>query len=304
LKQPNTLRARRNAFILLLLLMLGWGMTWTVNKSMLNHLPPIWAVVARLAPACLIYWLVCLFTGRLTIPVKADIPIILSMGAFHMIGFSLLVSFGLQYLPAGRSVVLAYTTPLWVFPSAWFFLKEPFTLRKTLGMLCGMSGLLLIMQPASLNWSDPHIVLGHGLILLGALSWAMSIVYGRAHVWVTPLFELVPWQLLFAAIVASIIAFLMEGLPTVRWSLDLVLLMAYGSSVSTAFAYWAMNTVSRDLPASVTSMGLLGVPVVALLFASWALNEPLDIYLLMSTVLIILGIGLGTVRLRVPSVKL
>lgn len=297
MKLPSTEAARRKAFILLLMLMIGWGLTWTVNKTLLNHLPPVWAVVARLAPACVIYWLVCFASGRITVPVKADLPIIFSMGAFHMVGFSLLVSWGLQYLPAGRSVVLAYTTPLWVFPAAWLFLKEPFTFRKTLGMLCGMAGLLLIMQPGSMDWHDSHIVLGHVLILLAALSWAMSIVYGRAHVWKTPLFELVPWQLLFASVIQVIIALAIEGIPHVTWSLDLLLMIAYGSIVSTAFAYWAMNTVSRDLPASVTSMGLLGVPVVALFFASWVLGEPLDAALLGATALIVLGIGLGTIKL-------
>ena len=72
--------------------------------------------------------------------------------------------------------------------------------------------------------------------------------------------------------------------------------MAYGGAISTALAYWAMNTVSRDLPASVTSMGLLGVPVVALLFSSWTLDEPLDVYVLSSLVLIVLGIALGTMH--------
>ncbi len=278
------------------MLMVGWGLTWTVNKTLLSHLPPVWAVVSRIVPACIIYWLVCLVMGRLTVPVKADLPIIFSMGAFHMVGFSVLVSFGLLYLPAGRSVVLAYTTPLWVFPAAWFFLKEPFTLRKTLGMLCGLGGLLLIMQPGSMDWQDPHIVIGHVLILLGALSWALSIVYGRAHVWTTPLFELVPWQLLFAGVLLTILAWMTEGVPNVIWSFDLLLMIAYGSIVSTAFAYWAMNTVSRDLPASVTSMGLLGVPVVALFFSSWALGEPLDGDLLSATGLIVLGIGLGTIQ--------
>lgn len=276
--------------------MLGWGLTWAVNKTLLVYLPPVWAVAARVVPACMIYWLMCLSMGRITMPKKADLPIIFSMGAFHMVGFAVLVSFGLQFLPAGRSVVLAYTTPLWVFPAAWFFLKEPFTAKKTIGMLCGMAGLLVIMQPGSMDWKDPDIVFGHVMILLGAVSWAMSIVYGRAHVWTTPLFELVPWQLLFAAIVLCLIALFAEGIPQVSWSLELFLMIAYGSIVSSAFAYWAMNTVSRDLPASVTSMGLLGVPVVALFFSSWVLNEPLDGFLLTATALIILGIALGTMR--------
>ena len=50
---------------------------------------------------------------------------ILSVGLLHMGAFAALVSLGLQHVPAGRSVVLAYTTPLWVIPAARLFLGEP-----------------------------------------------------------------------------------------------------------------------------------------------------------------------------------
>jgi drug/metabolite transporter (DMT)-like permease len=50
--------------------------------------------------------------------------VIFTVGWLHMVGFSILVSVGMQYLPAGRSVVLGYTTPLWVVPAAWLFLGE------------------------------------------------------------------------------------------------------------------------------------------------------------------------------------
>jgi drug/metabolite transporter (DMT)-like permease len=55
-----------------------------------------------------------------------------------------------------------------------------------------------------------------------------------------------------------------------------------------------MNTVNRDLPASVTSMGLLGVPVVGLLAADLALGERPDGALLLATGLIVAGIAIGT----------
>ena len=37
----------------------------------------------------------------------------------HSVAFGALISFGLKYVPAGRSIVLGYTTPLWVAPGAW-----------------------------------------------------------------------------------------------------------------------------------------------------------------------------------------
>ena len=46
----------------------------------------------------------------------------LSIALLHMVGFTLLGTIGLEIVPAGRSVVLAYTTPLWVVPGASLFL--------------------------------------------------------------------------------------------------------------------------------------------------------------------------------------
>ncbi len=282
--------------MLLLLLIVVWGTNWITLKLALEYVPPIWSVFFRTFPACLIFWTVCSISGRARIPVKADVPIILSVGVLHMVVFSVIVSMGMQYLPAGRSIVVAYTTPLWVLPAAWLFLKERIALRQLLGLLSGLSGLILLLSPWAVNWEDHDILLGYGLVLLGSFFWAISIVYGRAHVWTTPLFELLPWQLLIASLSELLIALAVEGLPDIAWSVDLILYIGYSSLVGTALGYWLMSTVNRDFPASFISMALLGVPVVGLLCSNLALGEHFDLPLIIATIMIISGIALGTAR--------
>lgn len=277
-----------------MLLVLAWGVNWIIAKMSLQYVTPIWVTALRLLPACALFFVLCLATGRLRVPVKADLPVIFSVGLLHMVGFSVLVSVGLQYLPAGKSIVLAYTSPLWVLPAAWFFLREPLTLRRLLGMLIGLSGVVLIMQPGQMDWSDSNIVFGHALVLAAALFWAVSIVYGRAHKWVTPPFSLLPWQMLVGGLVQLVLALVLEGIPHIEWTLELVLLIGFNCLIGNGVAYWLMNLVSRDLPAGMVSMGLLGVPVIGLLCASVFLGETLGVPLLLSAVLIIVGIALGT----------
>ena len=231
---PSLLRPPRLSLLLLLLLIVVWGTNWITLKLALEYVPPIWSVFFRTFPACLIFWTVCSISGRARIPVKADVPIILSVGVLHMVVFSVIVSMGMQYLPAGRSIVVAYTTPLWVLPAAWLFLKERIALRQLLGLLSGLSGLILLLSPWAVNWEDHDILLGYGLVLLGSFFWAISIVYGRAHVWTTPLFELLPWQLLIASLSELLIALAVEGLPDIAWSVDLILYIGYSSLVGTA----------------------------------------------------------------------
>ena len=143
---------------------------------------------------------------RVAWPVRADIPVILSVGLLHMGAFAALVSLGLQHVPAGRSVVLAYTTPLWVIPAARLFLGEPIGPGRRAGLLLGLAGLLLIFNPLAFDWSDRAAIFGNALVLLAALCWAANIVYVRAHRWVTPPFELAFWQALLATVVLSAVA--------------------------------------------------------------------------------------------------
>jgi len=292
---------RSRAILLLALLVVIWGVNWVAAKKSLEFVSPVWVTAFRLVPMCIIFFLVCLATKKLRIPVRADLPVIFSIGWLHMVWFSVLVSVGLQYLPAGKSIVLAYTTPLWVLPAAWLFLNEPFTLRRILGLVIGMSGLILILQPSAMDWTDRNVLIGHGFVLLGALLWAISIVYGRAHKWVTPLFSLLPWQMLLGGLTQLILAFAIEGMPQVKWSLEMVLLVGFCGLFGNGVAYWLMNIVSRDLPAAAVSMGLLGVPLIGLLCASLFLGEVLGPELLIATVLIIAGIILGTLPKSIRS---
>lgn len=285
--------SRRKALSLLVVVVLAWGFTWVVSKLLLQYMTPIWAVAARSVAGTVALLLLGLALRRVAWPVRADIPVILSVGLLHMGAFAALVSLGLQYVPAGRSVVLAYTTPLWVIPAARVFLGEPIGRGRQLGLALGLLGLVVIFNPLAFDWRNHEAVFGNGLVLLAALCWAANIVYVRAHRWVTPPFELAFWQALLASCVLAAVAWAAEGTPRVAWSPNLGWLLGYGGVFGIAVAYWAAVNVNRSLPAGVTSIGLLGVPVVGLLCSALVLREPLSAPLLLGMALIVGGIAAG-----------
>lgn len=284
---------RRQALSLLIVVVLAWGLTWVVSKLLLQYMTPIWAVAARSVVGAAALLALGLALRRVAWPVKADIPVILSVGLLHMGAFAALVSLGLQYVPAGRSVVLAYTTPLWVIPAARVFLGEPIGRGRQLGLALGVLGLAVIFNPLAFDWGNHEAVFGNGLVLLAALCWAANIVYVRAHRWVTPPFELAFWQALLASGVLAAVAWAAEGAPRVLWHADLAWLLGYGGVFGIAVAYWAAVNVNRSLPAGVTAIGLLGVPVVGLLCSAALLHEPLSAPLLLGMALIVAGIAAG-----------
>lgn len=284
---------RRQALSLLIVVVLAWGFTWIVSKLLLQYMTPIWAVAARSVVGAAALLALGLALRRVAWPVRADIPVILSVGLLHMGAFAALVSLGLQYVPAGRSVVLAYTTPLWVIPAARVFLGEPIGRGRQLGLALGLLGLAVIFNPLAFDWGNREAVFGNGLVLLAALCWAVNIVYVRAHRWVTPPFELAFWQALLASGVLAVVAWAAEGAPRVVWHADLAWLLGYGGVFGIAVAYWAAVNVNRSLPAGVTAIGLLGVPVVGLLCSAAMLHEPLTLPLSLGMAFIVGGIAAG-----------
>ena len=99
--------SRRHALLLLCVVVLAWGFTWIVNKLLLDYMTPIWAAAARSIVGTAALLALGLALRRVAWPVKADIPVILSVGLLHMGAFAALVSLGMLYVPAGRSAVLA-----------------------------------------------------------------------------------------------------------------------------------------------------------------------------------------------------
>ncbi|HUI17805.1 MAG TPA: DMT family transporter [Alphaproteobacteria bacterium] len=286
--------SRRDAILLLAAVVFAWGGNWPVTKLILLSLPPLWTTALRSAIGTLILLALAAGQGRLIRPRRGDVPVILSIGLLHMVGFSALVSTGLQFVPAGRSIVLGYTTPLWVAPGARLLLKEPLTARRWLGVAIGLSGLMVMFNPASFDWGDQGAIVGNGLLLLAALCWAASILYVRAHRWVSPPFELCFWEALLATAVLVPLAFVVEGVPDIPWRGSLLFLLLYGGAFGIALPYWAITLVNRSLPAAATSLGLLAVPPMGVACSALALGEPIGLTLLAAMVLIIGGIAIGT----------
>jgi drug/metabolite transporter (DMT)-like permease len=272
----------------------AWGLTWPVNKVILESLSPLWMAALRSAIATVALFLIAILRGRLVVPLRHDVPVLLSITLLHMVGFVVLANIGLQLVPTGRSVVLAYTTPLWVTPGAWLLLGERLSARRLAGVLAGVAGLVILFNPLAFDWTDRDAVLGNAAIVGAAVLWAGSILHIRAHRWHATPFELVPWETLLATAILVPVALLSESRPGVVWDVRIVLLMLYSAVPGTALAYWAIAMASRDLPAVTTSLGLLGTPVISLVVATVWLGEAVTPSLVVAVLLILGGVALGS----------
>jgi drug/metabolite transporter (DMT)-like permease len=261
----------------------------------LASIPPLWTVMLRSVIATVALFALAIVLGKLVRPPRGDVPILLSITFLHMIGFTVLTSLGLQVVPAGRSVVLAYTTPLWVTPGARLFLGEPLAPRRTIGVVIGLLGLALLFNPIALDWSRRDVVLGNVAILVAALLWAASIVHIRGHRWRSTAFALLPWETLLATVILIPVSLAFEGVPDVAWTPQLIALLLYGGIPGTALPYWAVAMATQRLPAITISLGLLATPVFSIVVSTLWLGEPVTLSLATALVMILGGIAVGVI---------
>jgi drug/metabolite transporter (DMT)-like permease len=294
----NELLPRRTALLLFAIVVVSWGLNWTVTKILVQDVVPLWATAIRSAIGAVVLLALVLARGQFIVPRRADMPVVFSIALLHMVGFSALTAFGLRFVPVGRSIVLGYTTPLWVVPGAWLFLREPMTRARLAGIALGLLGLTVMFNPLAFDWSDRNALIGSLLILLAALCWAANILYVRAHQWLSTPFQLAFWQTALATIVLAALAAAVDGAPQIVWTPRLVSAFLFAGFIGIALAYWAMAVVNRSLPAATTSLGILATPVVGVLSSAIVLGERIDVSLVIAMIMILSGIAVGTIPAR------
>jgi drug/metabolite transporter (DMT)-like permease len=272
-------------------IVLSFGLGWPVSKIGLNYMSPAWYTTVRLLIAGSTMMMVVIAVGKFSWPKREDIPLILIIGLLQISIYILLASTGLAFLPAGRSSLLAYTTPLWIMPAVTFFFNEKAGILRWAGFFMGISGLIMLMSPWEVNWSDSRALIGAGILLLASLCWAISMLCARYMQWSKSPLELIPWQLLIGMIPILGYAFIKEPLTTVTWNTPLVLSLAYTGVLVTGLAYWACIIITRELPTIIVSLGFLMVPVVSLIISCFYMNEHVTITMLAAMALIIAGVG-------------
>jgi drug/metabolite transporter (DMT)-like permease len=264
----------------LALVVLIWGANWPTMKVGLAHIGPMWFAAARFWMGSLCLFAVLAWQGRLALPTRRDLPVLLSVGLTQMALFQPIVNFGLIHVNAGRAAVLVYTTPLWVVPGALLFLGETIGALKWAGVALGVVGVGVLFNPFGLDWTNRDVVIGSFLLMAAAMMWGIAVLHIRSHRWHLSPLQLTPWQLLLAAILVTPAAAIFEGGAGPDWSLPLLYALLYNGPVATAFAFWAATSISRALPAVTSSLSFLAVPAMGVLLSGLSLGEVPDLSLL------------------------
>lgn len=282
--------------LLLVLAILIWGANWPVMKAGLQHITPVWFSAVRFAAGAACLFALQLATGSLRVPNRRDLPLILSVGLLQMLTFTVLGAMAMTEVPAGRSAVLAYTTPLWVTPIAVTFLGERLSRRQLIGTLCGGIGVGVLFNPLTLDWGNTTLLKANLMLIAASICWALCILHLRHAPKGASAYQLAPWQMLTATVPLLALAHMMEGPFTGDGSMALWQILLFMGPLATAFCFCAVNAASMWLSSTSMSTAMLGVPVVGLLMSVLFMGEQLTLPLIAGVMAILGGIVIVTCK--------
>jgi drug/metabolite transporter (DMT)-like permease len=279
-----------------------WGLSWPVMKLAVLEAPPLWLAAIRFASSGLCLFALNAVRREVRVPTLPDLPIVLSIGLLQMAAFTGLGMIAMQFIDAGRASVLAYSTPLWAVLIAAILYRERPTPLQLVAVATGMSGIVILCSPVSLNWSSSSVPLGAGLLVTAAICWSVVILHVRRHRWKTTPLQLAPWEMALASLVLVPLAWVMEGPPTsIRWSPHLLLLIIYFGPVATSFCFVVSTEVGRRISTFTMSNLTLGVPVIGTFVSVLLLGETLSFLASLGFSLIMSGIVIAAWAVRMKA---
>ena len=296
------LRATVPGEVLMTLVAVLWGSAFPVTRVLLQDLPPLGAAAWRTLLAASAVALLAALRGELgTLRPVAGMrgrlfALALLGGPLYLIGMNVAI------LLTGASITTFATGiyPLLAVAAAALLLREALGRRVVLALGVAVIGLVLLARPGG-----AHVeLLGVAVALGAALSFALYLALAR--LWGSgerlPPLAIVFWLLVASVVVAGVLQGVLDprGLGLDLSSNGWVALLWLAVPAS-ALPHVLVVTTLRRLPASRAAPFLLLMPIAGLLISAFLLGERLDQLQLVGAALILVGIGVATVRGR-PAV--
>jgi drug/metabolite transporter (DMT)-like permease len=294
---PEDPRLRLKIVVAFATIYLVWGSTFLAIRIGVRQLPPLLFGGFRFLLAGTLLAAVALML-RERFPRGAREWRLLLLFSLLMITFSNGIStVALQHVASNHGALLASSSALWIAALGALGPRgHALTLRGSLGLLCGLVGVALLL------WPQGPVSLGHlgwqSLILVGSLSWAVgTILYRDTALSVGPVaFNAVMMLLGGSWLVLGGLA--TGELPRWEWRPGGIAAMVYLAVFGSALAYTAYSWLLKRVPADRVGTFAYVNPAVAAVLGWAVLGESLGALQLAGMLVVLLGVALVTLPSR------
>lgn len=266
MKNKNKIQA--HSAVILANVIFGLGVP--VTKLLLDKwVSPMGYMFTRCLGAAVIFWLISLFMPKEPVERK-DLFIIMLGGLLGFVVSQTLTAWALVYTTPVYFSLIATLTPVATMLMAAVFLKETLNGKKTIGVLIGIAGALLMVFMGWQSGSGTNDVLGIFLTILSLLTWVIYLLITRNVSQKYSAVTQMKWIFLISTI--AVLPFAVpewdqQKLFSAAWAWTGVAEMAFIVLFATVMGYFAIPFAMRYLPATTVSIYTNLQPVVASLVA-------------------------------------
>lgn len=260
--------ANKAALAAFAFLALVWGYNWVVVKVALDYAAPfVFAAERVLGGGVFLLVLLPLFRKPFwpRHPWRA-----LLLGLLQTSVFTGCTTWALVHGGAGKSAVLVFTMPFWLLLLAPFFLHERLRGLQWLAVVLAFAGLMLIFAP----WRHGADLGSSALAIGGGIAWALSVLVAKripvSGSW--DLLSLTGWQMVLGSLPLILLAWWVPGRST-DWTGVYAAALVYNVVLATALAWLLWLFIVGRLPATVSGLSSLIIPVVGVLSGWLQLGE-------------------------------
>lgn len=271
-----------------------WGATYLAMRIAVVHIPPYVMGVLRYGVAGPLMLAYCALAGRKVSITRQDAPRLLAIGILLLSIANMGVATAEQYVPSGLAALVVAGVPIWVaILEAWVFKSRRLSAMGLAGLALGIVGMLVLLWPEiSSARLDRLELLGFGILLTASVSWALgSVLSGRWKLSVD-VFTASAWEMTFGGIINGLVALSTGGFHRVTWTrsglLAILFLVICGSWIGFTAYIWLLEHVPTPKVATYAYVN----PIVAVYLGWFLLNEKVDAFMLVGTVIIISAVAL------------
>lgn len=282
-----------------------YGLNHTIAKNVMpTYITPFGFILLRVLGAAILFWLVSFFIKPEKIQ-KKDWPRLIACSFLGMVINMLAFFKGLELSTPVNSSVIITISPIIVFIFSAILLKEKIQFLKTIGIISGFIGaVILVLYTSKTGINAPNIPLGNVLFIVNSFAYGLYLVLVKPLIEKYNIITLLKWLFLLAVFLNLPVTF--NEFMSVKWAdlpiKDAVLPMLF-VVVGTTFCTYLFNAYAlRTLSPSTVSSFIYLQPIVGIVYAVSTKSDTLSLVSVTGMILIFIGIYLVTKK-KVISIK-
>ena len=287
----------RQAWMLLLLLSLIWGASFLFIEIALEVMGPVTLVFFRVLVGafCLLAYL---RIRQKTLPTSIGFwaPVFMMGLLNNVIPFSL-ISYGQVFITGGMaSIINANTAFFGVIVAAVTLADERLEWRRLIGVLIGISGVIIVVGPHNLIDFNPTSI-GQLAVVGATLSYAIASVWAKLRLNGYDSELIACGMLIAATILMAPLMFWIDGMPQFSISLSLVGVFIGLGAVGTSIAYLLYFRILKMAGASNLMLVTIIVPIFAVILDAMVLSQFISFADMIGFIIVAIGLAIIDGRL-------